>query len=149
MITRFKNRCVLKIYVILLRSIFDSTYKGKNRAKYSCDLYITNWFYYNKVGIVRRGHLGLDHVSNGTSYFYLYFIFGFGKESISSFLQFFLRLSVQGTIIFFLIFLFELRARSALYHLEGFYSTTFCSPYLEQPLYKINNYVILKHISQS
>ena len=26
--------------------------KGKNRSKYTCELYITNWSYSNKVGIV-------------------------------------------------------------------------------------------------
>ena len=29
MITTFENRCVLKIYVIVLRPIFDNTYKGE------------------------------------------------------------------------------------------------------------------------
>ena len=52
MITTFENRYVLKIYVIVLRSIFDTTYKGKNRSKYTCDVYITNLSYSNKIGIV-------------------------------------------------------------------------------------------------
>ena len=30
MITIFENRCVLKIYVKVLRPIFDTTYKGGN-----------------------------------------------------------------------------------------------------------------------
>ena len=52
MITTFKNRCVLKTYVIILRPIFDTTYKGKNRLKYTCEIYIKNLSYSNKVGIV-------------------------------------------------------------------------------------------------
>ena len=52
MITTFENRCVLQIYVIVLRPIFHKTYKGKNRSKYTCELYITNQSYPNKVGIV-------------------------------------------------------------------------------------------------
>ena len=32
--------------------IFNTTYKGKNRSKYTCEIYITKWFYYYKVGIV-------------------------------------------------------------------------------------------------
>ena len=35
-----------------MRHIFSTTYKGKNRSKYICELYITNWSYSNKVGIV-------------------------------------------------------------------------------------------------
>ena len=52
MITTFENRCVLKIYVIVLRHIFNTTYKGKNRWRYTCKIYIVNWSYSNKVGIV-------------------------------------------------------------------------------------------------
>ena len=52
MITTFENRCVLKNYVVVLRPIFDKMYKDKNRSKYTCELYITDWFYSNKVGIV-------------------------------------------------------------------------------------------------
>ena len=52
MITTFENRGVLKFYVIVLIPIFDTTYKGKNRSKYTCELYITNWSYSYKVGIV-------------------------------------------------------------------------------------------------
>ena len=33
MITTFENRCVLKKYVILLRPIFDTTYKGEIQVK--------------------------------------------------------------------------------------------------------------------
>ena len=47
-----KNRCALKIYVIVLIPIFDTTYKAKNRSKCTCELYITNWYYYYKLGIV-------------------------------------------------------------------------------------------------
>ena len=53
MMKTFENRCVLKIYVIVLRPIFDIMYKEKNRSKYTCDIYITNWSYSNKVGIFR------------------------------------------------------------------------------------------------
>ena len=42
----------IKKYLIVLRPIFDTTYKVKNRPKYTCELYITNWSYSNKVGIV-------------------------------------------------------------------------------------------------
>ena len=52
MITTFENTCVLKIHVIVLRPIFDTTYKGKKRSKYTCDIYIRNWSYNYKVGIV-------------------------------------------------------------------------------------------------
>ena len=33
MITTFENRCVLKNYLIVLRPIFDTTYKGKKQVK--------------------------------------------------------------------------------------------------------------------
>ena len=52
MITTFKNRCVLKTYVIILRPIFDTTYKGKNRLKYTCEIHIMNWSYFYKVEII-------------------------------------------------------------------------------------------------
>ena len=52
MITNFENRCVLKICVVLMRPIFDTTYKGEKSLKYTCDLYITNWSYSKKVVIV-------------------------------------------------------------------------------------------------
>ena len=52
MITTFENRCVLKIYVIVLRPIFDKRTKGKNRPKYTCEIYIMNWSYSYKLGIV-------------------------------------------------------------------------------------------------
>ena len=45
---------------------------------------------------------------------FLSFIFGFGKEIISSFILPFLGIQVRGTILFFLLFLFGLRAQSAL-----------------------------------
>ena len=51
MITTFEKRYVLKNYIILLIPIFDTTYKGKNRSKNKCELYITNWSYYYKIGI--------------------------------------------------------------------------------------------------
>ena len=51
----------------VLRPIFDTTYKGENRSKNTCELYIINWSYSYKVGIFllckdQRGHLGMDHV---------------------------------------------------------------------------------------
>ena len=49
MITTFENRCVLKFYVIVMKPIFDTTYKGKNRSKYTCEIYIMNWSYSYKV----------------------------------------------------------------------------------------------------
>ena len=52
MITTFEKRCVLKNYAIVLRPIFDKTYKGEKMSKYTCELYITNWYYYYKAGIV-------------------------------------------------------------------------------------------------
>ena len=51
MITTFENRCVLKFYVIVPRPIFDTMYKGKNRSKYTCEIYITNLSYYYKLGV--------------------------------------------------------------------------------------------------
>ena len=33
MITTFENRCVLKIYVIVIRPIFDTTFKGEIQVK--------------------------------------------------------------------------------------------------------------------
>ena len=56
MMTTFKNRCVFKIYVIVKRPIFDKTYKEKNSSNYICDIYIMNWSYYNKLGIVFAMH---------------------------------------------------------------------------------------------
>ena len=52
MIEKFEKRCVLNIYIILLRHIFDTTYKGENRLKYTCELCITNWYYSKKEGII-------------------------------------------------------------------------------------------------
>ena len=52
MIITFENRCVLKNYVIVLRPISNTMYKGKKRSKYTCEIYITNWSYSYKVGIV-------------------------------------------------------------------------------------------------
>ena len=52
MITIFENTCVLKFYVTVLRPIFNTTYKGKKRPKYTCEIFITNWFYSYKVGFV-------------------------------------------------------------------------------------------------
>ena len=51
MITTFENICVLEKYFIVLRPIFDTTYKGKNRSKYTCVLYIMNCSYSKKLGI--------------------------------------------------------------------------------------------------
>ena len=45
------KRCVLKIYLVILRPIYNSTYKGGYRYIFSWELYITNWTYSNKVGI--------------------------------------------------------------------------------------------------
>ena len=33
MITKFENKCVFKIYLIVLRHIFDTTYKGKKQVE--------------------------------------------------------------------------------------------------------------------
>ena len=52
MITTFENIFLLKKYLIVLRYIFNTKYKGENRLKYTCELYITNWSYPYKVGIV-------------------------------------------------------------------------------------------------
>ena len=52
MMTTFENICVLENYLIVLRPIFDTTHKGKNWPKYTFGIYITNWSYYNKEGIV-------------------------------------------------------------------------------------------------
>ena len=51
MITTFENRCELKNNLVVLRPIFDTTHKEKNRLKYTCEIYITNWYYSYKVGI--------------------------------------------------------------------------------------------------
>ena len=56
---------------------------------------------------------------------FLSFIIGFGKEIISSFLILFSSLQVQGTLLFFLLFLFGLRAQIALNHLDIFISRIF------------------------
>ena len=52
MITSFKNRCVLNIYVIVLKPFFDTMYKREKRSKSTCELYITNCSHSYKVGIV-------------------------------------------------------------------------------------------------
>ena len=52
MITIFENRFVLKTYLIVLRPTFDTAYKGGNRSKNTCKIYITNRSYSYKVGIV-------------------------------------------------------------------------------------------------
>ena len=41
-----------KTYLIVLRPIFNTTYKEKTRSKNTYELYITNWSYYYKVGII-------------------------------------------------------------------------------------------------
>ena len=51
MITKFENICIFKNYLIVMRPIFDTTYKGGDRSKNTCEIYITNWSYSNKVGI--------------------------------------------------------------------------------------------------
>ena len=68
----WKQMCIKK-YLIVLRPIFDKTYKGENRLKYTYELYITNWSHSNKVGFFLlctrewywREHIGLDHVYKG------------------------------------------------------------------------------------
>ena len=66
MITAFENRCVLKDYFIVLRPIFNKTYKGENRSKNTCELYITNWSYSYKVVIVFAIYQIM--ISKGTSW---------------------------------------------------------------------------------
>ena len=97
-----------------------------------------------KVVLFCLPYVTLTHRASSS---FLSFMFDFVKESISSFLLLFSIIQVRGTIIFFLLFLFGLRAWSALYHLESFYITYFCSPVIKHVLYKIYNYVILKHVS--
>ena len=58
------------------------------------------------------------NLSHRASSYFLSFIFGFGKEIISYFLLLFLSLLVWVTLFLFLLFLFGLRAWSALYQLE-------------------------------
>ena len=89
-------------------------------------------------------YVTLPHRSSSS---FLYFIFGFGKESLSSFLLLFSSTQVRGTLIFILLFLFGLRAQSAIYNLESFYITDFRSPMLEHVLYKIYNHVVLKNVA--
>ena len=55
-----------------------------------------------------HGFTYLDLPHQASSYF-LYFIFGFGKESFSSFDLLFLGIQVQGTLILFLLVLFGFR----------------------------------------
>ena len=52
MIKTFENICVLGIYVIVLRPILVTTYTGKKSSEYTCELYIINWSYSKKIGIV-------------------------------------------------------------------------------------------------
>ena len=40
------------MYLILLRPVLNPMYKQKNRSKNTYEIYITNWFYSYKVGIV-------------------------------------------------------------------------------------------------
>ena len=61
----------------------------------------------------------------------------------------FLILWVRGALFFYLIFLFGLQAQSAIYHLKSFCITASRSLMLEHVLFKIYNYVILKHIACS
>ena len=60
----------------------------------------------------------------------------------------FFSLRVWGTLFLFLLFLFGLLARSALYHSWIFYIMAFFSPMLEHVLYKIYDYIILKHVAR-
>ena len=48
MITTFENRCVLKKYLIVLRPIFDTTYKGKKQVK------IYMWALHHKLVIFQQ-----------------------------------------------------------------------------------------------
>ena len=74
-------------------------------------------------------------LTNGEYSSLLSFIFGFGKESFSSFLLLFLVYEYE--VLLFLLLLFVLKERSALYHLESFYNTDFHIPILVHVLYKI------------
>ena len=66
MITKFDNICELKTSLIVLRPIFDTTYKWKNRSKNTHEFYIKNWSYSYKVGIVFALYQKLR--SKGTSW---------------------------------------------------------------------------------
>ena len=85
-------------------------------------------------------------LSRGGFSSFLSFIFRFWKIKYFSVPSPFFGLQVQGTLFFFLIFLFELQAQNAPYHLESFYYTSFCSLILEYVLYKIYNYAVLNHL---
>ena len=50
-----------------MRPIFDRTYKGKNQVKSTCELYITNWYYSYKVGIIFAMYQIM--ISKGTSWY--------------------------------------------------------------------------------
>ena len=52
MITKFENRSVFKTYLILMRPFFDTIYKGGKQVENICELYITNWSYSYKIGII-------------------------------------------------------------------------------------------------
>ena len=80
---------------------------------------------------------------------FLSFIFGSVKWILSYFFLLFSSIQVRGTLLFFLFLLFGLRGRSDIYHLESFYITAFCIPMLEHVLYKIYNYVFIKHVDFS
>ena len=75
------------------------------------------------------------------------FYFWFWKRKYFFLLYTFFSQLLQGTLLFFLLFLFGLRARSALYQVENLYKHDFCSLILAHVLYKIYKYVILKHVA--
>ena len=84
MIKIFENRCALKGYVIEKISIFNTTYKGINMSEYICELYMTNWSYFYKVGIVFAMYQGMrsegdilgwtTSMSSGSKPFFLVFV---------------------------------------------------------------------------
>ena len=59
------------------------------------------------------------NLSHGESFYLYSFIFGFGKESLSYFLLLSFSIREQGSLLFFILFLFVLQAQSALYPLES------------------------------
>ena len=84
-------------------------------------------------------------ISHGASSYFLFLFLVLEKKVFLPYLSFF-SLWVRGTLVFFVLVLFELQAQSAPYHPEIFYNMAFFSPMLEHILYKINNYMILKHV---
>ena len=88
-----------------------------------------------------------DNTSPSILFFTLYiFQFCNGKSFFlpSTFFQVY---KYKVIFLYFVLFLFGLKAQNALYHLESFYIMAFCSTMLEQVLQKIYNYVIIKHVA--